>query len=392
MAARCIACFSNNTEKIAHIDNVPVHCVLLLPDQHDALNMPTGALDLVACHACGHVFNAAFDPQRMTYEETYENSLHWSPRFRSYAVGMAQRLITDCALYSKDVLEIGCGRGDFLRTICEAGDNRGLGFDPSAPLDDDPGASARVSLVRDYFDPATHPSSRGDLVICQHVLEHIDDPAGFLDLLAGGLKTADSRLYIEVPNGLATVRDGAAWDLIYEHVSHFCERSLRTLLARRGFAPYWIEETFGGQYLSALAGPDPDARAAPLQGAKPDPASFASFQARLDRLVERWRERLQAIASNARVVVWGAGAKTVSFLNLTQAESRSVETVVDINPHKHGSHIPCSGQRIVAPAELRTIRPDVVLVMNPLYVEEVRRNLDELGVTSDVRSVLDDSG
>ncbi|WP_176758514.1 class I SAM-dependent methyltransferase [Limimonas halophila] len=373
---------------MATITGVPTHCNVLLESQREALESPTGTLELVACGDCGHVFNRAFDARRMTYEGVYENSLHWSPRFQDYATRLAERLIADCDLRGKDVLEVGCGRGDFLQEICKAGANTGLGFDPSAPLADDPGATDRVTFVRDYFSPESYPRSRGDLVICQHVLEHVDDPAAFVDLLADALKTPRSCLYIEVPNGLVTVRHGAIWDLIYEHVWYFCERSLRMLLARRGLSTYWVEATFGGQFLSALVGPAEDAAPGLVRGEAPTRADVAAFQGHLDRMIASWRESLELASASGTVVVWGAGSKSVTFLNLTRPESRSIRAVVDVNPHKQGKYIPESGHEIVAPDQLQRLDPDVVLVMNPLYLDEVRRTLADLDLHPQVRSVV----
>ena len=33
-------------------------------------------------------------------------------------------------LRGKDIIEIGCGKGEFLLLLCEMGNNRGTGFDP----------------------------------------------------------------------------------------------------------------------------------------------------------------------------------------------------------------------------------------------------------------------
>ena len=67
----------------------------------------------------------------MEYTQSYENSLHFSPGFQKFAADLADRLITRYNLRGKDVIDIGCGKGDFLKLICARGGNRGVGFDPS---------------------------------------------------------------------------------------------------------------------------------------------------------------------------------------------------------------------------------------------------------------------
>ena len=52
-----------------------------------------------------------------------------------------------------------------------------------------------------------------------------------------------------------------------------------------------------------------------------------------------------------------------------------VEYVVDVNPYRHGRHMPGSGQEIVAPEFLAEYRPEVVIAMNPIYLDEIGAEL-----------------
>jgi hypothetical protein len=60
--------------------------------------------------------------------------------------------------------------------------------------------------------------------------------------------------------------------------------------------------------------------------------------------------------------------------------SAVVEYVVDINPRKHGMYMPGTGQRIVGPEFLAEYRPDKVIVINPVYVDEIGKDLKRLGL------------
>jgi hypothetical protein len=64
-----------------------------------------------------------------------------------------------------------------------------------------------------------------------------------------------------------------------------------------------------------------------------------------------------------------------------------VSHVVDVNPAKHGMYMIGSGHEIVAPARLPEIRPDHVIVMNPVYVDEIRASLRELGLAPSVSAL-----
>jgi hypothetical protein len=86
------------------------------------------------------------------------------------------------------------------------------------------------------------------------------------------------------------------------------------------------------------------------------------------------------VGAARRTVVWGAGSKGVTFLNILP-NSHQISYVVDINPRKHGMFVAGSGQKIVPPSFLVEYRPDVVVVMNAIYIDEIRRTMEDLGLS-----------
>jgi hypothetical protein len=57
---------------------------------------------------------------------------------------------------------------------------------------------------------------------------------------------------------------------------------------------------------------------------------------------------------------------------------------VDINPLKHGTFLAGTGQKVVAPGFLREYQPDTVIVMNPIYCDEIQRDLDRMGLSAEL--------
>ena len=76
----------------------------------------------------------------------------------------------------------------------------------------------------------------------------------------------------------------------------------------------------------------------------------------------------------------------MAFLTTLHA-GEEIGGVVDINPHRQGWHMPGTGHKIVPPEFLRTYRPDNVIVMNPLYKEEIRRDLEAMGLSPEIEAV-----
>ena len=84
--------------------------------------------------------------------------------------------------------------------------------------------------------------------------------------------------------------------------------------------------------------------------------------------------------------MWGGGSKGVTFLNIMKA-GREVSFVVDINPHKQGKYAAGSGQQIVAPEALVADPPAVIIVMNPLYQDEIEAMVTSLGIEAEIVGV-----
>jgi hypothetical protein len=101
------------------------------------------------------------------------------------------------------------------------------------------------------------------------------------------------------------------------------------------------------------------------------------------RKVEGWRKLFGANRGEKKMVVWGGGSKGVMFLNTLRAEN-GVSYMVDINPRKQGMFVAGTGQEIVSPDFLRSYRPDTVIIMNPIYSEEIGGQLERLGVRADI--------
>ena len=73
-------------------------------------------------------------------------------------------------------------------------------------------------------------------------------------------------------------------------------------------------------------------------------------------------------------MLWGGGSKAVAFLT-TLGVNDEVAFAVDINPYKHGTFLAMTGHEVVGPAALTDYKPDVVIIMNPIYHEEIRKDL-----------------
>lgn len=388
-ALDCPACGSAGMRVFHEAPGVPSNSCILLGHREDALGYPRGEIRLGFCESCGFISNVAFDPALTEYSGRYEETQGFSGTFNAFHRALVERLIERYDLRDKDIVEIGCGKGEFLMLMCEIGDNRGVGFDPGVDPDRIQGdAAERVRFIPDFYSER-YADVQGDFIACKMTLEHIR-PVGELVRTvrrAIGGRTG-TLVFFQVPEATRILRDCAFEDIYYEHCSYFSPGSLARLFRRSGFEVLDLSTEYDGQYLTI------EARAAnePVtQRPLPEEddlglvrALIGDFPARFAAKRADWEQRIGgAAAAGRRVVLWGSGSKAVSFMT-TLDLGDAIDYAVDINPYRHGHFLPGSGQEIVAPEFLVGYRPDLVVVMNPVYRAEIARDLERLGLSPEL--------
>ena len=354
---------------------------------HSARKAP---IVLSYCRNCSHVFNRSYDDELTDYEEAYENSQMFSPRFRQYAEKLSDQLIARYGLHHKNIVEIGGGQGDFLRIICDRGYNVGVSFGPSYKPEPDDDIPTNVRFVADYYTEK-YVNEPADLIICRHVLEHFSKPRELITTVREAVgDRRDVVVYFEVPSGNFILRKQACWEFIYQHCSYFTERSLVTLFAECGFEARDVQERFGGQFLTiearavsddAAANKNPRGEREATPALEVTAALCQGLGPAFSACVANWSNYLEQQRINGRrIIVWGAGAKAVTFLNIADPAGSAILHVVDLNPRKAGRFIAGSGQEIIEPSAVRELHPEVIVLMNPIYREEICSAVRALGL------------
>ena len=364
--------------------DVPVNSCILLSTPEEAKGYPRGDIALGLCNACGFICNLAFVSELAEYSGRYEETQGYSPTFQRFHHALARELVERYKLHDKTVLEIGCGKAEFLALLCELGPNCGLGFDPG--YDEKRGVLQNMPntrVIKDFYS-GKYADHKADFVCCKMTLEHIQDTAEFVNFNRQAMNPNQaSVLYLQVPESLRIIRDCACEDIYYEHCSYFTAGSLARLFRAQGLDVLRVYTGYEEQYLAIeaqLAENPTGARLQEEDDLEVIRGFVSSFPERCNTRISHWQAMLEELASSGPVVLWGSGSKAVSFLSAVDIHGL-VNRVVDINPYRQKHYMPGTAQTIIAPQELSDDPPVAVIIMNPVYRSEVTESLHEMGLS-----------
>lgn len=328
-------------------EGLPAFQNRMFSSREAALGCPTGDMVLVQDAETGLVFNSAFEPKLLEYDQDYQNEQACSKVFMEHLV-QVERIVRR-HFSGREIIEIGCGKGFFLEQLQASGFSI-TGIDPAYD-----GRNEKV--LKTTFDPALGMAAEG--IILRHVLEHVSDPVAFLSDIAranGGKGT----IYIEVPCFEWICRHRAWFDVFYEHVNYFCLEDFHRMFGEIHDSGH----LFGGQYLFVVAGLSSLRK--PRMGGGAALSFPADFLASIQRALN--------LSEGKRSAVWGGASKGVIFTHYLRKYNKVMDFIIDINPEKQNKFIGVSGYKIVSPEKAidELNAGDVVFIMNSNYSKEIQ--------------------
>lgn len=322
----------------------------------EAQAMTRYPLDFVQCPKCSHVWNRAFSYDAIPYQNSPNRMFNKGSIWKGH-LAATRDLVLGQLPQSPTVVDIGCGEGHFVRGLAEAcgGEGRFIGFDPNATAESGRG----VEFHSRYFFPLQDMANFApDAITIRHVLEHLTEPATWLEQLAWGAVSFGTPcwLFAEVPCIDRVFATGRMSDFFYEHISHFTTKSFFALMGRVGEVVE-LAHGYDGEVVYALVRLDvPSAMRVCAQGAKnfaqKADTSRMTISAQLGELVARGK----------RVAIWGGTGKAAAFIHQFGVDAERFPLVVDSDPDKVGTFVPGTGQEIVFRDVLKLHPADVVII------------------------------
>jgi len=316
-------------------------------------------LHIFQCCDCGLVQH---DLAPVAYHRDVIRAIAFSQEMAEYRLGQLSGWINGCELTDKRVLEIGCGKGEYLELMARAGAQNCSGLENSPPSV--AFAKARGLDVRPgYLGPnLVNPwPFEFDAFAIFSFMEHWPDLRGSLSALRGILKDGAHGL-IEVPNFDFVLANGLYSEFTVDHIFYFDQTTLRTVLEMSGFEVIEIASVWHDYILSA-------------QVRKRRTLNTAPFRLKQERIVRELNAFVDRF-SPREVVVWGAGHQALAVMSLAHIQGR-IAHVVDSANFKQNKYTPGTRLLIKSPESLRADCPKAVVIMAAAYSDEVLETLKQ---------------
>jgi 2-polyprenyl-3-methyl-5-hydroxy-6-metoxy-1,4-benzoquinol methylase len=315
-------------------------------------------LDVYQCARCGLV-QLTSAPVRYYREVIRAAAI--SPEMRAFRKNQFDAWTARHNLKAKRVLEIGCGKGEYLEIMQQAGASaHGIEYAAASVA---ACKAKNLTVTQAFIDHSTTaiPGGLFDGFFILNFLEHLPDPGMLLRGIAHNLRDEGVGL-VEVPNFDMIAKHGLCTEFVSDHLTYFTRETLSTLLALNGFAIIDSDTVWHDYIISATV-------------VKRKAVAMDTFHQNAADL-KRKIDVFIGDASPESVAVWGAGHQALTILALTALRNK-IGCVIDSAAFKQGKYTPATHIPIVSPEVLAQGAITTVLIMAASYSDEIVRIIRE---------------
>lgn len=342
-------------EPLLRYENMP-QAAQFLPDVNSLERDKGITIEVCQCSGCGLV-QLNNDP--VPYYKDVIRASAFSEEMKGFRINQFSKFVEDYGLKGKKIIEIGCGRGEYLLLMQNVGaDAFGLEhLEESVRYCNNTGLKVSQGFVdRESYEISNAPF---DGFFIMNFLEHLPDPNSTLRGVYNNLSDEAIGL-IEVPNFDMILQKKLFSEFTLDHLFYFKKDNLITTLKLNGFEVIELKEVWYDYIISAIV----------KKGRKLDMSRFLEYQLQFKRTIDEYIQRF----AQKRVAIWGAGHQALSFISLMDIADK-VKYVVDSAPFKQGKYTPVTHLPIMSPETLRSDPVDAIIVMAASYSDEVARSI-----------------
>jgi len=332
-----------------------------LPTKNELKNDKPISYRLCQCSGCGLL---QFDSEPVSY---YLDSTRAGERCE-LLINMRRKqykyLIDKYNLNNKKFLEIGAGKGGFLKTLKEMSEydveEYGIEHNPDFVRLANEQEGVNVQIGNPENENLEISGAPFDVFMSFAYPARLKDPNSMLRLAYKNLKDGGIGL-VQVPSLEHLIKPGGFFDITRDHLAYYNEETLCFLLQKNGFEILEHGEV-GEVYIYAIV-------------RKRLPIDVQKIWSDIKPLKNEVKHFVQKATKDGRkLAVWCAGHFAFTVL-ATTGIGKDVSYIIDNAKFKQGRFAPASHVPIVSPKHFEEEPVDTILILGPIYVDEIVREI-----------------
>ena len=311
-------------------------------------------IDLIAsqCNGCGLI---QLENENVTYYREVVRASGFSNEMNNFRFNQFEKLINFYQLQKKKIIEVGCGKGEYL-SIIDTMDVDAYGIEFSLEsVENCKNKGLKVS--NGFIDSTNYTISNGpfDVFLLMSFLEHIPQINQFLKGIRNNLNENALGL-VEVPNFDMIIQEKLFSEFIPDHLFYFTNSTLKRTLEFNGFDVIDCKPIWHDYIISAVV-------------KKRGNTNLEIFENSQNLLIKKIRKYVDNYDPK-KVAVWGAGHQALALISLADL-SNKISYVVDSASFKQNKFTPATNIPVFSPSKLKTEPVDAVIVIGAAYTEEI---------------------
>lgn len=365
---KCIVC-NDYLQNLLEFENMP-SSAQQIPDKDELDKDKPFTLELCQCKGCGLV---QINTEPVGYYKDVIRAGGGSSTMKNLRQEEYKRLLAimnSNGLTGKRIIEIGCGRGEFMKMW--------EGIDPQLEIH---GIEHNPRLVKEALDDGLDVTlefaeneevklggAPYDAFVQFNFLEHQPKPLEMLKCIYSNIKDGAVGL-VTVPSLEYILEHDGYYELIRDHIAYYDERTLKELFEKAKFKvidervvnrdtieiivekakeSMFDQSAFNGEYINF----------------KPLEDNYLIIRKDFEKYINQLEE------TNRTIAMWGAGHQGFTLAATTEMLGK-VRYIIDSAKFKQGRFAPVSHVPIVSPDHFFDDPVDEILIVAPGYTDEI---------------------
>ncbi len=309
-------------------------------------------LRIYQCEMCGLIQH---NSSPVSYYKNVIRTVAFSPEMRKFRLKQFSGWIKKNNLYSKKLIEIGSGKGEYLELFNSLGVGHTYGLENSKKNINQK-INSNLNIIQGHIESVSK-SKLGvfDAFCCFSYMEHWPNLKKSFQNLKRLLKK-DAIGIIEVPNFDMIQEKSIYTEFTIDHIFYFTKDTLKSLLELYGFNVLSIKSIWYDYILSA------EVKVRQQVDFSAFDKNFVQINDQINSLISKYNKN--------EVVVWGAGHQSLSVISMSNI-IKKINCIVDSALFKQNKFIYGTKLKVRDPAIIKIIKPKLILVIAAGFSNEV---------------------